>query len=85
MNVKQPSLVQYVTQAGEDTDTTEYEIRDGEDTPIVDKHGEVLPEGRTFVMKDGDHYPLSSYLSEHESYADDESDTPAVASAAAPG
>jgi ribonuclease HI len=51
---------------GEDTDSTEYSRLDREDTPLPNGRDDLLPGGYTFMMKDGDGYPLTQYLSDSE-------------------
>jgi hypothetical protein len=50
-------VVQFLTPVGELTDAEEYVIRDGEETPNLDWHGNMKPD-QTYVMKDSDHFPL---------------------------
>jgi hypothetical protein len=58
--------VQYVVPMGEDTDSTEYSLLDGEETPFMNGRDDLLREGLMFVMKDGDRYPLTQYVSDSE-------------------
>jgi hypothetical protein len=58
-NEQPPALVQYLVPMGEDTDCTEYEIREGEAALQDVWRGDERPE-RTYVMKDGDN--LADYL-----------------------
>jgi hypothetical protein len=51
--------VQYVVPVGEDTDTQEYEIKNGEEMRVSNWGGDQKPEC-TYVMKDGDN--LAEYL-----------------------
>jgi ribonuclease HI len=38
---------------GEDSDHTEYELLDGEETPVTGKDGDAYPLGRTYVLRAG--------------------------------
>jgi ribonuclease HI len=50
-NEPRPCPVATVRVAGEDTDETVYELRDGEETPTAGKDGAGYPTGRTYVLK----------------------------------
>jgi hypothetical protein len=71
MNERRTYPVTGVRVVGEDTDVTDYELQDGEDTPLEGKDGEDLPEGRTFVMKDGDQLSSSQFLTESKADSED--------------
>jgi hypothetical protein len=49
--------VEVVRVVGEDSDTTTYELKDGEETPVAGKDGDVYPAGQTHVLKDGPEPP----------------------------
>jgi hypothetical protein len=70
MNEPRQCPIECVRVVGEDTDSETYEMRDGEDTPLVNGDDSILPEGRTFVLKDGNRFPHAQYLSESEPESD---------------
>jgi hypothetical protein len=45
---------------GEDSDTTMYELRDGEETPVAGKDGAPYPVGQAYVLKAGPEAPSAS-------------------------
>jgi hypothetical protein len=58
----------FVRVVGEDTDEARYELKDGEEIPLVNDDDIVYPAWKTFVMKYGDH--RVQYLSESEPISD---------------
>jgi ribonuclease HI len=75
-NEPSQGLVQYVVPVGEDTDSREYVLNDGEETTMDEWRGETKLE-RTYVMRDGDN--LFDYLaSAPPSDASDDSDSDIV-------
>jgi hypothetical protein len=52
-NEQRQSPVATVRVVGEDTDAAEYELQDGEETPVAGKDGEAYPVGQTYVLKAG--------------------------------
>jgi hypothetical protein len=66
MNGPRACPVTFVRILGEDTDVETYELRDGEETPVVDEYDGVYPVGRTFVQKDGPN-TMVHFLSESDS------------------
>jgi hypothetical protein len=52
-NEPRPCPVETVRVVGEDTDVSEYELRDGEETPVAGKDGDLYPVGQTYVLKAG--------------------------------
>jgi hypothetical protein len=62
-NDPKPSPVQYVVAVGEDTDSMEYSLLDGEEKPLPSGRDDLLPEGDRFVTNEGDRCPLTQYLS----------------------
>jgi hypothetical protein len=50
-NEPRPCPVETVRVKGEDSDSTVYELLEGEETPVVGKDGEEYPSGRTYVLK----------------------------------
>jgi hypothetical protein len=51
MNVQRECPVETVRVVGEDTDTTVYELQDGEETPTAGKDADECPTGQTYVLK----------------------------------
>jgi ribonuclease HI len=64
-NEPRPCPVETVRVVGEDSDVTVYELRDGEETPVTGKDGDVYPVGQTYVLKAGPEAPraFSAYPS----------------------
>jgi hypothetical protein len=52
-NVPRLCPVGCVRVVGEDADVESYELKDGEETPVVSEDDSVYPVGKTFVQKDG--------------------------------
>jgi hypothetical protein len=48
---RRPCPVATVRIRGEDSDHTEYELLDGEETPVAGKNGDGYPLGRTYLLK----------------------------------
>jgi ribonuclease HI len=51
LGVPRPCPVATVRVVGEDTDSTVYELQDGEETPVCGKEGDGYPAGKTHVLK----------------------------------